>query len=386
MEPIEKLSMKAKYDLIIFGASGFTGKLISDYIASHKDTSALKWAIAGRNKEKLNQISDKYSVDRIIADSFDLNSLDAMCKKTKLVITTVGPYSLYGENLICACIQNGTHYLDLTGEPEFVTSISKKYKHLAKEKGSIVIHCCGLESIPADIGAFETVKLMEEEKKDLTFYLKTKGQISGGTWASFLNSISNPKASLIQSRTKSKRKKIFYSKRFKKWALIFPVIDKYIVMKSSRNNKEYGKQFSFNQYILQKSLFSMLALISSIFIVGAIARVTPIRKKLMTLIPSGTGPERDKREKNWFEVTVVGKQKNSEIVTTIKGGDPGYGETSKFISEMALCILTNYEQLNMKKGILTPVECAGSLIANRLVDSNISINSNKVGINEKSSD
>ena len=379
--------MNREYDLIIFGASGFTGKLISSYIASHKDTPNIKWAIAGRDRNKVTEIAEKYSVDAIIADSFDLESLDSMSKKTKLVITTVGPYSIYGENLIYSCIQNGTHCLDLTGEPDFVTSISKKYKHLATENNSIIIHCCGLESIPADIGAYETVKLMDGEKKDLTFYLKTKGQISGGTWASFLNSISNPKTSIIQSKSKSNRKtkKLFYSKRFKKWALIFPVIDKYIVMKSSRGSKEYGKQFSFNQYVLQKSLFSTIVLVSSIFLVGLVARFTPIRNKLINLIPSGTGPSKEKREKNWFDITVIGKQGNMEAITTIKGGDPGYGETSKFISEMALCILTNYEELNRKKGILTPIECAGSLITNRLIDNNISINSNKVEINEKSS-
>ena len=365
--------MNREYDLIIFGASGFTGRLISSYIASHKDTPNIKWAIAGRDRDKVTKIAEKYLVDAIIADSFDLESLDSMCKKTKLVITTVGPYSIYGENLVYSCIQNGTHCLDLTGEPDFVTSISKKYKHLATENNSIIIHCCGLESIPADIGAYETVKLMEGERKDLTFYLKTKGQISGGTWASFLNSISNPKTSIIQSKSKSNRKtkKLFYSKRFKKWALIFSVIDKYIVMKSSRGSKEYGKQFSFNQYVLQKSLFSTIVLISSIFLVGLIAKFTPIRNKLINLIPSGTGPSKEKREKNWFDITVIGKQGNMEAITTIKGGDPGYGETSKFISELALAIILDYNKLNNTKGVISPAECGGKIFLERLINSNI---------------
>ena len=199
--------MTNKFDLIIYGATGFTGKLVCDYIASHKDASNLKWAIAGRNKEKLDEIGKKYSVDTIIADSFDLESLNQMCLQTKAVLSTVGPYLIYGENLLYSCIENHTHYLDLTGEPEYVTTMHKKYRQAAEENNSIIIHCCGFESMPADIGAFETVKLMNSDKKDLTFYLKTKGQISGGTWASFLNSVSNTRSSVIQSKSKKKSKK-----------------------------------------------------------------------------------------------------------------------------------------------------------------------------------
>ena len=118
--------MKKDFDLIVFGATGFTGRLVCKYLSKHRDTSNLKWAIAGRDVKKLSIISKEYSVDYIVADSFDLDSLDNLCSKGNLIISTVGPYLIYGENLILSCIKNKSHYLDLTGEPEFVLNMQKK--------------------------------------------------------------------------------------------------------------------------------------------------------------------------------------------------------------------------------------------------------------------
>ena len=155
-------------------------------------------------------------------------------------------------------------------------------------------------------------------------------------------------------------------------------------MKSSKGNKEYGRQFSFNQYMLQKSFFSMISLIFMIFAISLIAKAKPIRERLKRFIPSGTGPSSEKRKKHWFEVTVVGSDVEKEVVTTIKGGDPGYEETSKFISEMALCILTDTDKLKKQKGILTAIECAGSLITKRLSRAGITIDSKQIPLDEKS--
>jgi len=366
--------MKKEFDLIVFGATGFTGRLVCKYLSNHRDTSNLKWAIAGRDVKKLSNISKEYSVDYIVADSFDLESLDNLCSKGNLIISTVGPYLIYGENLILSCIKNKSHYLDLTGEPEFVLNIQKKYRQKALDSGSIIIHCCGFESIPADVGVFETLKKTTTDNVSLSFYLKTKGQISGGTWASFLNSIINPKSAMFPSSGKKiKSKKIFYSKRFKRWALFFPVIDKYIVLKTIKNLHKHHKGISFKQYMLQKSFFSMLLLISSISFIAIIGKIKVARNYMLKLIPPGTGPNSEKRKGHWFEVTIIAKEKNKEVVTKIKGGDPGYDETSKFISEMALAIIIDNKNLLNNRGILTPVECAGDVLSKRLVAAGISI-------------
>ena len=370
-----------KFDIIIFGASGFTGKLVCEYFFKSNDAKNITWAIAGRDENKLEEVSKKYNVDYFLADSFDLDSLSHICSLSKLIISTVGPYMIYGENLLYACIENSTHYLDLTGEPQFVTNMYKKYRYKAIKNKSIVIHCCGFESIPADIGVNETLKHFNEDNIDITFYLKTKGSISGGTWASFLNSISKPD-SLAMKRIKSKTKKqiskqkIFYSKRFNRWVLTFPVIDKYIVYKSINSLNKF-RNVHFTQYVIQKSFFRMLILIKSIFFISILSKISIVKNYLLSLLPSGKGPSLEKRNNSWFHITITGKSKNKTITTVIKGGDPGYGETSKFISETALSIILNFDELLLKKGILTPMECAGDILTQRLKKSGILVETRK---------
>ena len=172
---------------------------------------------------------------------------------------------------------------------------------------------------------------------------------------------------------------MFYSKRFKKWALVFPVIDRYIVMKSSSSFKEYGKNLTFREYMLFPSLLSVIVLITGLFFISILSRYTFMRRYLLSIIPSGDGPSKEEREKNWFQSTIIGKAGDKEITTTISGGDPGYGETAKFISEMALCVLLEENKLIKNKGILTPVECTGDLMKKRLVDAGIKID---VALNE----
>jgi len=374
--------MKKKYDIVVFGATGFTGSLICEYLNTHSDIKGTNWAIAGKNRSKVNALKEKYSVDGIIAESFNKDSLDNMCSLTSIVISVVGPYDIYGEKLVDSCISNGTHYLDLTGEPSFVKKIYNKYSDLSKEARVIIMHCCGFESIPPDLGAYLTVKELDSENIDLKYYLKSKGKISGGTWASFVNSLNKPTPIIDRNTKKSKKhKKLFYSKRFNRWALLFPVIDKYIVMKSSRRFKDnYGKNFNFTEYILLPSLVSAILLVGGIVAISLISKISYFKQLILSFIPSGNGPNEKERASNWFTCTLIGSDKNSEVTTIIKGGDPGYGDTSKFISEMALCILLQKDELLNSAGILTPVECTGELMYDRLINAKISINTSKTAI------
>lgn len=361
-----------KYDIVVHGATGFTGKLICEYLSLNNDKERIKWSISGRNKDKLSTIAKKYNIDYFVADAFDKKNLDIITNQTKLIISVVGPYSIYGKDLIQSCIENSCHYLDLTGEPEFVNYVEKKYSELASKKNILIINCCGFESIPPDIGVFYTLKHLKEENAVINSYLSTKGQISGGTWASFLNSFSSNKSVIKKtSGIKSKTKKIFFNKNLKKWALIFPVIDKYIVKKSSKNLNGYGKNFSFNEYILFNNRIQIFTLIISLFFIGILSKIKIFRKILMNIIPSGTGPNKVKRDSHWFNIKLFASSNNNSIVTTIKGGDPGYGETAKFISEMGLCIINDYDNLNLKKGVITPAMCAGDLMIKRLQNSGI---------------
>jgi short subunit dehydrogenase-like uncharacterized protein len=151
-----------KYDIVLYGATGFTGGLVAEYLASHQESEKIKWAIAGRSIPKLeavrNRIITKYpsasKIDLIVADSSNPAQLNDMCANAKILVTTVGPYAFYGEPLVKACVENGTHYLDITGEPEFVKEILHKYDDQAKANNALIISCCGFDSIPADAGAY----------------------------------------------------------------------------------------------------------------------------------------------------------------------------------------------------------------------------------------
>ena len=363
-----------EYDIIIHGATGFTGKLISDYIYHHKDSRFIKWAISGRNLKKLKPISDKYNVALFKVDSFDIDSLNIITQKAKLIISVVGPYDIYGKKLVESCVNNNCHYLDITGETSFVHYIKNNYTKKAIDSKTILVSCCGFESIPPDIGTYYSTKHLEEEIIDIKCYMKTKGQISGGTWASFLNHFNSKKEKNRLNKKVSKKVKnkiIFYNKEFKKWALLFPDIDKHIISRSSKSIKGYAENMRFTKYMLFNSLFKIISLLIPILFISILAKFKLTRKWLESFIPSGTGPSEDKRAQHWFEYILVGTTKNQKITTIVKGGDPGYGETSKFVAEMGLAINLDYDKLNCKKGVLTPAECAGDIMLERLKGSGI---------------
>ena len=368
--------VEKEYDLIIHGATGFTGQLICDYLYKHNDSKAIKWAISGRNTSKLEPISKKYNVDLFQVNSFENKSLDLITSKSKVIISVVGPYAIYGKKLIENCVNNNCHYLDITGESSFVQYVKNKYSKKAIETNTMLISCCGFESIPPDIGTYYSIKHLNEENIDIKCYMKTKGQISGGTWASFLNISSSGriKKKIQNNQPKKqgiKNKILFYNKELKKWALIFPDIDRYIIRRSSKLIDGYGENVRFVKYMLFKSLFKVTALLVPLFFILFLAKFKFTKKWLESFIPSGTGPSEEAREKHWFEYTLIGKTEKQKIITTVKGGDPGYGETSKFVTEMALALILNKDQLNHKKGVLTPAACAGDVMLKRLQKSGI---------------
>ena len=368
--------VEKEYDLIIHGATGFTGQLICDYLYKHNDSKAIKWAISGRNTSKLEPISKKYNVDLFQVDSFENKALDLITSKSKVIISVVGPYAIYGKQLIESCVNNNCHYLDITGESSFVQYVKNKYSKKAIETNTILISCCGFESIPPDIGTYYSIKQLNEENIDIKCYMKTKGQISGGTWASFLNISSGGRIKKkIQNRQPKKQdtknKILFYNKELKKWALIFPDIDQYIIRRSSKLIDGYGENVRFVKYMLFKSLFKVAALLVPLFFILFLAKFKFSKKWLESFIPSGTGPSEEARAKHWFEYTLIGKTEKQKIITTVKGGDPGYGETSKFVTEMGLALILNKDELNHKKGVLTPAACAGDVILRRLQKSGI---------------
>ena len=193
-----EMASKRKYEIVLFGATGFTGQLTAQYLAEHGG-SELRWALAGRNLDKLEQVRAQLAqtrpqcatLDLLQADATDADALRKVAQSAKVVITTVGPYIRYGEALVAACAENGTDYVDLTGEPEFVDRMWLGYHEQARQTGARIVNACGFDSIPHDLGAYFTVQqLPEDVPLTVEGFVKAGGEISGGTWHSAITAFS----------------------------------------------------------------------------------------------------------------------------------------------------------------------------------------------------
>ena len=197
-----------QYDLVLFGSTGFTGGLTADYLAAHAPAD-LRWALAGRNRSKLDAVAARLAAaspeaprpDLLVADAADRKALDEIAAKTKVVVTTVGPYALYGEPLVAACAAAGTDYCDLTGEPEFVDRMWVEHNAEAERTGARIVHCCGFDSIPHDLGAYFTVQqLPEGVPLTVNGYVKSNASFSGGTYHSAVNGFARARQTMSAAK------------------------------------------------------------------------------------------------------------------------------------------------------------------------------------------
>ena len=384
------IKMEKEFDIIILGATGFTGGLVAAYFANKVDNRKVKWAIAGRNLDKLEAVKGKLEainpdcslVGLIVADTADNISLRKMASKGKILISTVGPFIHYGLPVVEACINEGTHYLDITGEPAFVTKILKDYDALAKEKGVLVINCCGFDSIPADLGAFYTAKQFNrEENVNIKGYVFSNATFSGGTWASAINAFAQGKKGMERSGAKTEKSKkegfnilklVQYIPEIKKYALPMPVIDPWMVGRTAKTRKDiFGNGFVYNQFISLPDLKSVIGLLGGLGIIVLGAQFKPTRDLLLNYRKSGEGPDKEKRDKSFFKLTFIGKSSSKTIITTVSGGDPGYTETSKMLSESALTLFANYDKLAVQSGVTTPAAALGDFLVDVLIDNGI---------------
>ena len=373
--------MTDKLDVIVFGATGFTGRLVVDYLASSAP-AGVRWAIAGRRKEKLDEIAESVRakngslVETFVAGSDDPRSLTELAGRTKVIATTVGPYARLGEPLVAACIAAGTDYVDITGEPEFVDDLLIKQNAAAKGRGVRIVNCCGFDSIPHDLGALYTVeKLGSKGPIDVEGFVQARGAISGGTWHSAVNAFGRMseikrKAALARGprdeRVGGTHQKIRYEKTVKGWVAPMPTIDPQIVLRSARALEVYGSRFRYGHYLRVKTLPGLIGLGVGIGVVVGLAQIPATRALLLKWKASGDGPDAAEREANHFKVTFIGQSEGKRIVTRVSGGDPGYGETSKMLAESALCLALDRDRLPDAAGILTPAVAMGDLLIARL--------------------
>jgi short subunit dehydrogenase-like uncharacterized protein len=364
----------AQHDVVLFGATGFTGALTAEYLAANAGDAQV--ALAGRNRSKLEKLG--LDLPLIEADVEDPGSLREMASAARVLITTVGPYIKYGEPLVAACAETGTDYVDLTGEPEFVDLMYARYHERAVESGARIVHCCGFDSIPHDLGAYFTVtQLPENVPIKVEGFVRAGGTFSGGTFESALTAFSRVRQT---AKAGSERKRLEprpdgrrahgvrpMPKRVSElgaWALPMPTIDPQIVVRSARALDRYGPDFSYGHYFATKSLPVAAGIPAGAAGLFAVAQVGPARRWLLGRRKPGEGPSKEQIEKGWFKVRFHGEGGGSRVATEVSGGDPGYGDTAKMLSEAALCLAQ--DDLPESAGQVTTATAMGDALIDRL--------------------
>lgn len=374
-------------DLVLFGASGFTGGLVADYLAHISVQEKFRWALAGRDASKLSLLQQRVAAlpgatvpEIIIADVKDAASMAALAAATTAVITTVGPYSLYGEPLLKACAHAGTHYVDLTGEPQFVHLMHKKYDAIAKKSGARIVNSGGFESIPPDIAVLRAVNILRERLGETAFAqadvivqggVEVEGGFSGGTWHSAVEAMASARHWWRQrprhapDNVHALKAPFFREKNWQRWALNMPTIDPEVVRHSARIRGDYGRRFSYGHYVLMNNPLKLAGLAAGVGAVFTLAQFKPTKNWLLQQKLPGDGPSAAQREKGWFHMNVTAQAAGETVVCRLSGGDPGYGDTAKIIAEAGLCLALD-KNLPAAAGVITPASAMGEALIPRL--------------------
>lgn len=396
---------ESNFDVIVWGASGFTGRLVAEYLhKTYGEAESLHWAMAGRNKRKLQQVRQDIAGDRssqipiILADSNDEDALTEMVARTRVVCSTVGPYARYGTALVDVCAKSGTHYCDLTGEVHWMRQMIEQHLTQAEESGAKIVHTCGFDSIPSDLGVHFLQK--EMQKKHGCFassincrVVKTRGGLSGGTVDSLmsmmeearrntsimdiladpyaLNPLNMPRGDDVNDQTGVK-----YDEHFKQWTAPFIMagINTRVVRRShALLGYPYGRGFRYDESMLMgdgPGGFVRATLVSggSTLLLLA-AAFGPSRSMLRQVAPSpGEGPSKEAIANGFFEIELLAhhpQEKNKYLKALISGDrDPGYGATSKMLAESAVCLAK--DDLDEKGGVTTPAVAMGHKLISRL--------------------
>lgn len=347
-------------DIVLFGATGFTGRLTAEYLARHAP-DGLRWALAGRNRDKLEEVRNHLAtisagaadLELLHADVTDPTSLVQVAERARVVITAVGPYLAYGEPLVAACADAGTDYVDLTGEPEFVDRMYLRHHRAAVASGARIVHACGFDSIPHDLGALYTVEQLPDDVPiTLRGVVRSGGMASGGTIHSALNQFARARqmkeAYSARRRAEGKpadgRRSRAVSGRPHKdsvlgyYLLPLPTIDPIVVARSGAALPAYGPDFRYSHYAGTKTIRYAAGGAVVVGTLAAAAQVGPVRKLLLGRVAQGEGPDEARRDKSWFTVDFVGEAGGRTVHTRVSGGDPGYTETAMMLAESALCL------------------------------------------------
>jgi short subunit dehydrogenase-like uncharacterized protein len=337
------------YDLVLLGATGFTGRLTAEHLARRLHGTTTRWAIAGRDQAKLDDLRRELSGDVgvEVADVTDDASLAALARSTRVLATTVGPYARFGEPVVAACVDAATEYADITGEPGFVRRIRERFDAPARDAGIRLVSCCGFDSVPHDLGvAFTVGHLPDDAPITVRGYVHATGTFSGGTARSAVGAIAErslPRAGRRSDRAvrevASVLPRIHRVRELDAWGVPLPTIDPAVVLRSARELPGYGLRFRYGHFAEVGSLPVVVAGVTAVGSLAAMASLPPTRALLERVLPSsGEGPSPERRAQSHFRVSFVGVADGRRVVTRVSGGDPGYDETAKMLGEAALAL------------------------------------------------
>ncbi|MEV5430448.1 saccharopine dehydrogenase NADP-binding domain-containing protein [Streptomyces sp. NPDC052701] len=369
------------YDIVLFGATGFVGTLTAEYLAAHAP-EGLRWAVAGRSREKLRRLRERLpggpGIGVVHADVSDPASLRALAEHARVVATTVGPYVTYGEELAAACADTGTDYLDLTGEPEFVDLVYVRHDARARETGARLVHACGFDSVPHDLGVYFTVRhLPEGVPLTVDGFVTADAAFSGGTLASALGQLARHRQMRAAARDRRRHEPRLMGRRASAptgaprfaaevgaWALPLPTIDPQIVRRSAKALQRYGPDFRYRHYAAVRHLPVAVGGAAAVGALAVAAQLPPARRWLSDRFRPGQGPSAEKRARSWFSVRFVGEGGGRRVCTEVAGGDPGYDETAKMFAESALSLAL--DDLPPTAGQVTTAVAMGDALIERL--------------------
>jgi len=376
-----------EFDLVVFGASGYTGKLVAEYIQNeYGRNQTLKWALAGRNKDKLADIKEDLNLESDLTilevDSNDQESLDAMTSAAKCILTTVGPYQLYGSNLVESCAKNGTDYVDLTGEPGWMYEMINEHKEAAKKSGARIVFSCGFDSIPFDLGVYFVQQAVQDKFGKPAQHVRGRvkamnGEFSGGTIASLgatmatlkekpelIKVLANPFSLTegFEGPAQLDDSKVLLDEKLNMWVAPFvmaPINTKNIHRSNALLGHEYGEDFCYDEMMIAGEGEEGKQ------IADAMTSANPMGGE--DVPQPGEGPSQESREQGNYDVQFFADVDEGCIEARVTGDmDPGYGSTSKMITESAMCLI--YDCNDLSGGIYTPAPAMGNKLIKRLIE------------------
>jgi short subunit dehydrogenase-like uncharacterized protein len=397
---LEKNMTDKNFDIIVYGATSFVGQIITRYMHEQFSDGSIKWAIAGRSLSKLRMVSDSIGlsgVELIVADAADENALVQMCARTTVVMSTVGPYALYGDLLVQVCATTGTHYCDLTGEPQWIRKMQSRHAADAKASGARIVHCCGFDSIPSDLGVhFLQRRALEQFGQPCDRIsmrvVSIKGGASGGTIASMINMV---KEAVSDAELRQELKdpyslcppghgfsatqpdvKIAYDNVYGSWIAPFVMagINTRVVHRSNAlSSNSYGAEFRYEEAVVTgegaKGKRTARAATWGVNALMVGLAVAPLRWLLETVVlpKPGEGPSEKAQLAGSFDLVFLGSTAKGDTMGCRVTGDrdPGYGSTAKMLSQAAACLAKDVPA-EVAGGFWTPATIMGDVLIERL--------------------